>query len=74
MSDAMDGLQQLENKAAVPLIVKQLNSGLKKQLLKNKNKRNKRTLMQDSWLYYTIILLLLLAIIGFVVIKMFLKD
>ncbi len=74
MSDAMDGLEQLHNKADVPLLVKELNSGLKKQLDNNKNKRNRRDVMKDSWIYYTVVVLLLLAVIGFVVIKMFMKE
>ena len=33
MSDALDGLEQMNDKTVVPLIVKELNSGLKKQLV-----------------------------------------
>ena len=74
MSDALDGLEQMKDKTAVPLIVKELNSGLRKQLDKNKKKRNRRSAAPDSWVYYTIILLLLLAITAFVIIKMALKN
>ncbi len=74
MSDALDGLDQLKNKADVPLMVKQLNSGLKKQLDKHKKKRNKLAVIKDSWIYYTAVILLLLAVIAFVVIKMFIKN
>lgn len=71
MSDAMDGLEQIKNADKVSLAVTQLNEGLKKQLEKNKKRRNKGTVIQDSWIYYTVILLLLLAVIGYVVIKKF---
>jgi hypothetical protein len=74
MSDALDGLEQLNDKVAVPLIVKELNSGLKKQLDKTKKKKNRRSATPDSWMYYTIILLLLLAITAFVIIKMALVN
>ena len=71
ISDAMDGLEQVKNTDKVSKLVTQLNAGLKKQLENNKKRRNKGTLLQDSWIYYTVILLLLLAVIGYVVIKKF---
>ena len=71
MSDAMDGLEQMKSTDKVSLAVTQLNAGLKKQLEKNKKRRNKGTGMQDSWIYYTVILLLLLAVIGYLVIRKF---
>ena len=74
MSDAWDGLQQLNSQTDVPFLVRQLNTGLKKQLDKNKKNRKRRRPINDSWIYYTIILLLILATITFVVIKMFMKN
>ncbi len=71
MSDAMDGLQQMSNKDNVPLIVTELNSGLQKQLEKNKSRRKKRTTGPEPSVYYTIIILLVLVVIAFVVIRMF---
>jgi hypothetical protein len=74
MSDAMDGLEQIKNTDKVSLAVTQLNAGLKKQLESNKKRRNKGSVMQDSWIYYTVILLLLLAVIGYIVIKRFITS
>jgi hypothetical protein len=74
MSDAWDGLQQLNNQTDVPYLVQQLNTGLKKQLDKNKKNKRRPRLLNESWIYYTIILLLILATITFVVIKMYLKN
>lgn len=74
MSDAMDGLQQMSNKQNVPLIVTELNSGLQKQLDKNKSRRKKRKAGPDATVYYTIIILLILVVIGFVVIRMFVNK
>ncbi len=70
MSDAVDGLQELHTKTDVSQLVNELNSGLKKQLEKNKQRRNKRSLKQDSSAYYAVIIILLLAIIAFVIIRM----
>ena len=69
MSDAMDGLQQLENKKDIPSIVNQLNTGLKIQLDKRKKRKNKRAIAEQPWVYYTIILLLVLVVIAYIVIK-----
>ena len=69
MSDAMDGLQQLENKSDIPSIVNQLNTGLKKQLDKRKQRKNKRAIAEQPWVYYTIVLLLVLVVVAYIVIK-----
>lgn len=68
MSDAMDGLSQMQSPDKISLMVYQLNKDLKSQLEKKK-KRRKRVITETPWLYYTIILLLLLAVIGYLVIK-----
>lgn len=74
LSDALDGLQELTSTADVPEMVEKLNSGLKKQLDKNKKNRNRRIIKNEAWIYYTVILLLLLASIAFVVLKLFLQK
>lgn len=71
MSDAMDGLQQMRNKQNLPEVVSELNSGLQKQIEKNKSRRRKRKTGPDASVYYTIIILLVLIVIAFVVIRMF---
>ena len=69
LSDAMDGLQQLENKKDISSAVKQLNTGLKKQLDKRKKRKAKRAIGKQPWVYYTIILLLVLIVAAYIVIK-----
>ena len=69
ISDAMDGLQQLENKSDIPSIVNQLNTGLKKQLDKRKQRKNKKAIAEQPWVYYTIVLLLVLVVVAYIVIK-----
>jgi hypothetical protein len=68
MSDAVDGLSEMKDSGNISLMVYQLNKDLKIQLEK-KRKRRKRGIMQTPWLYYTVILLLLLSVIGYLVIK-----
>ena len=68
MSDAIEGLEQIKDKEKVSLTISQLNAGLRKQLGRVKKKKQKETVLHNSWIYYTIILLLLLAVLGYVVI------
>src|SRR5829696_6053251 len=63
MSDAADGLQHFEKHSNVSSLVQQLNDGLRKELDRKKTRRKKRKLQEQSWIYFTIILLLLLAVI-----------
>lgn len=69
MNDAIEGLQSLENKNNIPLVVQQLNTDLKKQLEKKKKRKEKRKLKEQPWLYFSVILILLLIIITWLVIK-----
>jgi hypothetical protein len=69
MSDAMDGLQNIKDKKDISLIIDQLNAGLKKQIDTKKQKKAKRKIPEQSWLYYTIITLLVLIIVAYVIIK-----
>ncbi|MDB5201285.1 MAG: hypothetical protein JWQ27_694 [Ferruginibacter sp.] len=69
MNDAMEGLQQLDAKKDIGLLVHQLNADLKKQLEIKKQRKQKRALPGQDWVYYTIVLLLILVVIAYVVIK-----
>jgi hypothetical protein len=69
MNDAVEGLENFSNKKDLSLLVEQLNRELKKQTEKKKLKKEKRKLKEQSWLYISIVTLLLLAIIGYLVIK-----
>lgn len=67
MSDAIEGLEHIQNKAVIPAHIQQLNAGLKKQL--SKKKKFRKPLPSQFWIYVSIILLLILTVIAFVVIK-----
>jgi len=68
MSDAMDGLSEMKGADKISLTVYQLNKDLKKQLEKKKKRKN-RFITETPWLYYTAIILLIIAVIGYIVIK-----
>jgi hypothetical protein len=74
ISDAVEGLEQFNNVKKLPLSVELLNRELQKQIAKKKNRREKRKLKDQPWVYFAIILLLLLTIVCYVIIKKRMKD
>ena len=68
MNDAVEGLEKLKN-TDVSAVVRQLNKNLHKQLNKKRSKKIKRGIKDLPWLYFTIILVLIIILIGFIVIK-----
>ncbi len=69
INDAVEGLEQFSSKKSMSVSVEQLNRDLQKQLAKKKSRKEKRVLKDQPWIYYTIIILLALIIIGYLVIK-----
>jgi intein/homing endonuclease len=69
MNDAIEGLQSIENKKDMQAYVDQLNNDLKKQIAKNKSRKEKRRLKDQPYTYFTIVIILILAVLGFIVLK-----
>lgn len=69
MNDAVEGLQAVENRNNIPLLVQQMNSDLKKQLQKRKRRKEKRTLKEQPWIYLSVLLILLLAVLAYIIIR-----
>ena len=67
MNDAVEGLQQLENKNVIPAYVQQLNNDLRKQLDKKKKRREKRKIPGQYWTYISIILLIILIVVAYLI-------
>ncbi|HVS96314.1 MAG TPA: hypothetical protein VHE54_07500 [Puia sp.] len=65
LNDAVEGLQQLKNKADMKAFVDDLNAAMLKSLDKKKNRRLRRRLKDDPWTYLAILLVLALCIIGY---------
>ncbi len=68
VNDAVEGLQQFENKKYLLAFAEQLNADLHKQLEKKRQRKQKLKLKEQPWLYIAIILILALLVIGFIVI------
>jgi len=67
-SDAIDGLSMHSEPSELNPIILQLNSQLKKQVRK-KSKRKFKGLPDQSWIYFAVVLLLVLAIICYIVLR-----
>lgn len=74
MNDAVEGLEQFKNKKDLSLLVDQMNRDLRKQTEKKKQKKEKRKLKDQPWLYISIVILLLLAVLGFFLVKKYLEN
>jgi hypothetical protein len=74
INDAVEGLEQFGNVSKLPLSVEQLNRELQKQITKKKDRREKRKIKDQPWVYFTIILLLILTIVCYVIIKKRIDD
>lgn len=68
--DALEGLEQVQQKTKIDSLTQQLNLQLKNEL-KKRNKKKKRSygIQSQQLTYYAILLILLIAIITYVVIK-----
>lgn len=69
MNDAVEGLQSIKDKNKIRDLVQQMDAGLKKQLKKRKDRKQKRDFTNQPWIYFSIILILLLIMIAYLVIK-----
>ena len=69
MNDAAEGLEKFNNPRDLTVFVEQLNAGLVKQLDKKRRRKEKRKLKDQTWVYLSIIIILMLAVLGYIVIK-----
>lgn len=68
--DALEGLEQIEQKKELPFLTEQLNLHLKKEVTKrNKKRKSARGIPSQQWTYYAIVLILLIAVITYIVMK-----
>ncbi|MEO7523590.1 MAG: hypothetical protein ABIT58_05810, partial [Ferruginibacter sp.] len=54
MNDAVEGLQQIENKKNIPGYIQQINNDLKKQLNTKKKRKEKRNIPSQYWNYIVV--------------------
>ncbi|RYG41486.1 MAG: hypothetical protein EOO01_25035 [Chitinophagaceae bacterium] len=68
MNDAVEGLDLVENKDDIPLVLQQLNQGLKSQLASRKN-RKRALFFNQPWAYVAVIVILLLLVAAFLLLR-----
>jgi len=72
--DAVEGLQGLENKEDLPKVISHLNQQLQHHITHHKSRDRKKKLRYGDWIYWAIALILLLALAGFLVLRLLLKH
>lgn len=69
-ADAVEGLSSLKNKEKISLMVDQLNRDLQKKLDKKRRFREKLRYKDQFWIYFAVVMVLLLAVLGYFVIHL----
>lgn len=67
-SDALDGLQEFNDKRQVAHMVEMLNRDLKKKTEKKKQRRARLELPDQSWIIISVVILIVLIIISYMMI------
>lgn len=71
--EAVEGLQEFQDKEQLQFMVEMLNRDLKQKTAKKKKQREKMKIKDQPWLYVSILILILLIVICYVVIRQMLK-
>ena len=74
LNDAVEGLQQLDNRKKLQAYVDELNANLQKTMAKKKQRRLKRRLKDDPWTYLTIGLVIFLCLVAYWIVRFLLKK
>jgi hypothetical protein len=64
-NDAVEGLENITNKAQLPTYVEQLNRQLQKNIALNKQRKAKRKLEDNQWLIISICVVLAICVLGY---------
>ena len=74
LQDAAEGLHGMENRQDLHKVISSLNQQLHHHLAHNKSNRRKKDLRYGEWIYWSIGLILLLALAAFLVLRLLLKH
>ncbi len=67
--EALEGLSEINDKRKIESMVEMLNLDLKKKIAAKKKRRDKLKLPDQSWLYASILILILLVVICYLIIE-----
>jgi len=65
--DALEGLREIKDKQQINFMVEMLNRDLKKKTEKKRKRREKMQIKDQSWLYISAIIIILLIVISYMV-------
>lgn len=74
LKDAVEGLHNINDKEGIPKTLSHLNQQLQHHLSDTKSRRSKTGIQFGAWIYWSILVVLLLAVIGFMVLRFMLKK
>ena len=72
-NEAVEGLQEFKGKKDLQKYVDQLNKELNLYIQQKKNRRERKNLKENPWMYLTVFLILIFVIIGYMIIRQLLK-
>jgi len=72
--DALEGLQQFDDKKKINHVVEMLNRDLNKKVEKKRQRRQKLVLKDQPWIYITILILILLIVISYLIIHRMMQQ
>lgn len=74
LNDAVEGLQQLDDRKNIQAYVDDLNANLQKSMAKKKRRRLKRQLKESPWTYLAIGMVILFCLLAYWVIRILLHK
>ena len=74
LSDASEGLSQLKDSKQLESVLRNLNQQLHRQLVHKKVHKRKRSFGDMSWSYWAVVIILLLSIVGYVIVRMLIRQ
>lgn len=72
-TDALEGLQNMQDTQHISHIVEQLNRDLKKKTSQKKGHREKLEFKAEPWIWLAIVIILLLVVLAYVIIHQYLQ-
>ena len=70
LNDAVEGLQEIENKKNIDVYVNDLNKHLQNFASSKRKRRLKNRLQLNDWTLLSILLIIALSVVGYIVIKL----
>lgn len=68
-NEAVEGLQHFSGKKNLQGYVDQLNKELNKYIQQKKDRRNKRKVKENPWMYIAVVFILIIVVVAYFVIK-----